>query len=235
MKTLIISILAVCASTILADDGFSFKTVDGTEYKSVTVTRVTPASIQITYADGVASIPIATLPADLQKRLNYDPERAAKFEKMQADLQQAQASAQASQAQAAALQQKIAQHNSIIANLKTVLEVESDQSSFVGKPVFFQGDLEISSYYNYGYEHAQDSHFAFDLTDSSGRTARLYMKKGPEADTVRSKLLRFGGSARALCMITIIEPRYEKDSGELLAELFTVQSPIDAPPPNPAK
>jgi hypothetical protein len=73
VKTL--AVLIVClASVALADD---IKTVDGKEYKDVTVKRVEPDGIVITHSVGVAKIPFTELPKDVQKRVGYD---AAKIE-----------------------------------------------------------------------------------------------------------------------------------------------------------
>ena len=50
-------------------------TTDGTVYKSAEVSSVDPDGITVTYSDGVAKIPFADLPADLQKQ--YTPPVAA--------------------------------------------------------------------------------------------------------------------------------------------------------------
>jgi hypothetical protein len=69
MKTLAVAILCL-ASIALADD---LKTINGTEYKHVTVNRVEPDGIVITHSAGVGKIPFTELPTDVQKRFGYDP------------------------------------------------------------------------------------------------------------------------------------------------------------------
>ncbi len=46
-------------------------------YYNVHIVKVTPVSVVITHRDGIGSIPLADLPADLQKKLGYSPARAA--------------------------------------------------------------------------------------------------------------------------------------------------------------
>ncbi len=46
-------------------------------YYNVRIVRVSPVSVVIAHRDGLGSVPLADLPADLQKKLGYDPARAA--------------------------------------------------------------------------------------------------------------------------------------------------------------
>lgn len=65
-----LAILAALSGSIaLADD---LKTIDGKEYKHVTVNRVEPDGIIITHRSGVAKIPFTELPEDVQERFGYD-------------------------------------------------------------------------------------------------------------------------------------------------------------------
>jgi len=52
---------------------------DGTIYKGATILQHDAATATILYDDGGAAVPIAKLPADIQKRLNYDPASAQKL------------------------------------------------------------------------------------------------------------------------------------------------------------
>jgi hypothetical protein len=51
---------------------------DGTVYKGATILHHDAATATILYNDGGAAVPIAKLPADIQKRLDYDPAAASK-------------------------------------------------------------------------------------------------------------------------------------------------------------
>jgi hypothetical protein len=70
-------ILIVCfASIALADD---FKTINGEEYKNVTISRVEPDGIVISLSGGIVKIPFIELSEELQRKYNYDPETAKQF------------------------------------------------------------------------------------------------------------------------------------------------------------
>jgi hypothetical protein len=60
-----------------ADDTNLTLTVDGITYSNVTFGTVTPASVKLRHSTGIASIPLEKLPADLQQRFGYDPQKAA--------------------------------------------------------------------------------------------------------------------------------------------------------------
>lgn len=199
---------------------FSFRTLDGTEYKGVTVTKVTPEVIQITHADGAATLPLRNLPQELQQKFGFDPARAAEFAKMQSQLKAAEQRARQLQATAALKRQ-------IASNLRTVLEVESDLPRFVGTTFYLSGSLALGSHYNFAYDDAQDTHFSFRFYDQSGSTAYLFMRKNKDGETVRTKLLDFGGSAQALCAVRI--ERHESRSGTLYGELLGVSAPLETP------
>jgi hypothetical protein len=61
------------ASLALADD---FKTINGKEYKNVTVSRVEADGIVLKSKSGISKVYFTELPKDVQTRFHYDPERA---------------------------------------------------------------------------------------------------------------------------------------------------------------
>ena len=65
---------ALFASIALADD---FKTIDGKEYKNVTVSRIEPDGILLRTKSGIAKVYFVELPKEVQERFHYDPEKAA--------------------------------------------------------------------------------------------------------------------------------------------------------------
>jgi hypothetical protein len=73
VKVLIFLILCF-ASVTLADD---FRTIDGKEYKNVTVRRVEPDGIVLITSAGISKVYFTELPKDVQERFHYDPEKAA--------------------------------------------------------------------------------------------------------------------------------------------------------------
>ena len=54
----------------------SLTTLDDRTYKSVTVTKVTASKINIIHESGATKILLSNLAEELQKKFNYDPERA---------------------------------------------------------------------------------------------------------------------------------------------------------------
>ena len=76
MKTVkTLTLLTICVTSIaLADD---FKTTNGKEYKSATVTRVEADGIVIKTKGGISKLYFTELPKDVQERFHYDPAQAA--------------------------------------------------------------------------------------------------------------------------------------------------------------
>ena len=73
MKALTFSILFF-AAVALADD---FKTIDGREYKNVTVSRVEPDGIVLKTKSGISKVYFIELPPDVQNRFQHDAANAA--------------------------------------------------------------------------------------------------------------------------------------------------------------
>jgi hypothetical protein len=68
-------ILIVCVAPIaLADD---FKTIDGKEYKNVTVSRVEPDGIVLVSKSGISKVYFVELPKEVQERFHYNPNAPA--------------------------------------------------------------------------------------------------------------------------------------------------------------
>ena len=67
-----------------ADETNLTLTVDGQTYSNVVFGTVSPSSVSIRHSDGIARIPLAKLPPDLQTKFGYDPENAANWQKYEA-------------------------------------------------------------------------------------------------------------------------------------------------------
>ena len=81
MNKIALAILAALSVSIaLADD---FKTIDGKEYKNVTVSRVEPDGIVLTSKSGISKVYFAELPKEVQKRFGYEPAALQKSEELQ--------------------------------------------------------------------------------------------------------------------------------------------------------
>src|SRR5437773_7628576 len=75
--TLFRSLFAVlCASIALADD---FKTIDGKEYKNVTVKRVEPDGLVLSSKSGISKVYFTELTTEVQEQFHYDPKAADEY------------------------------------------------------------------------------------------------------------------------------------------------------------
>ncbi len=90
--------LFASAISLCADD---ITTTDGKIYKGATIIKHDAATATILYADGGATVDIATLSPELQKKLDYDPAKATEL--------QEQIKTAALDAEAAKLKAKISQ------------------------------------------------------------------------------------------------------------------------------
>lgn len=96
-KTTIAILAALSVSLALADD---FKTINGKEYKNVTVSRVEPDGIIVKTKSGISKVYFSELPKEVQERFNYNPEKSAAYSAEQnAALQQARKQEEQGQAQ----------------------------------------------------------------------------------------------------------------------------------------
>ncbi len=87
MKSLsvVVTLIFTLASAGLGDD---FKTLDGKEYKNVTVSRAEPDGIVVTSDSGIIKLYFAELPQDVRAKFNYDPVKAREFAAADARQQQ---------------------------------------------------------------------------------------------------------------------------------------------------
>ncbi|HUJ09861.1 MAG TPA: hypothetical protein VL171_07525 [Verrucomicrobiae bacterium] len=70
----------VASAGVMSNTESNSITIDGTTYKDVRWGRLTPATVTIYHETGVATVPLADLPPDLQKQFGYDPQKAAAWQ-----------------------------------------------------------------------------------------------------------------------------------------------------------
>jgi hypothetical protein len=81
-----LAILAVLSvSLAVADD---FKTIDGKEYKDVTVSRVEPDGIVLRTKSGISKVYFVELPKEVQERFHYEPGKSVQSRAAEAAKQQ---------------------------------------------------------------------------------------------------------------------------------------------------
>jgi len=76
----------LAARGLLAED---FKTLDGKEYKNVTVSRAEPDGIVLITSSGISKVYFTELPKEVQERFHYDQAKAAAYSSQQAAAQEA--------------------------------------------------------------------------------------------------------------------------------------------------
>jgi hypothetical protein len=73
-NTIIAIIATLSASLAFAED---FKTINGKEYKNVTISRVEADGIVISTKGGISKVYFTELPKDVEERFHYNPAKAA--------------------------------------------------------------------------------------------------------------------------------------------------------------
>ena len=77
----VVAFLILCFAIVaLADD---FKTVQGKEYKNVTVSRVEPDGIVLKSKSGISRVYFVELPKEVQERFHYNPAIASAYSAQQ--------------------------------------------------------------------------------------------------------------------------------------------------------
>jgi hypothetical protein len=201
-------ILILCfASLALADD---FKTINGKEYKNVTVSRVEADGIVIKGKSGISKVYFVELPKEVQERFHYNPAQAADFTKAQqaAVAQQNAPPREKEQQQRAEAIKKTPE--AVKENVRSILEVESDQPSFLDQPVLLEGTIGLDNFYIYGYNRAQQTHYCFKIKDSSGR-CNAYMER-EKAANLRQQLISARKPVKGLFTVVLLSRRYKAGS-----------------------
>ena len=72
-----VSFTALACVRLSAED---FTTIEGKKYEGVTISRVEPDGLMIMTDSGIEKIAFGRLPADVQKRFGFDPNKAAQFQ-----------------------------------------------------------------------------------------------------------------------------------------------------------
>jgi transcriptional regulator with XRE-family HTH domain len=74
--TLLVLAGMLFAAISRADDPETLVAIKGKRFENAHVTEVTPATITIVHAAGIARVPLSELPADVQKKFGYDEAKA---------------------------------------------------------------------------------------------------------------------------------------------------------------
>jgi hypothetical protein len=126
-RVLAVWILSFAAAAFPED----FKTVNGKEYKDVTITRVEPDGIVVKTKSGITKVSFAELPKEVQERFHYDQQRASAYSVEQAAnyiaYQKQQEDAQREREEAAAKNNAILAQQEAAKNRTQALQARYDE------------------------------------------------------------------------------------------------------------
>jgi len=92
-------------------------------------------------------------------------------------------------------------------NVRTVQEVESDQPSFLDQPLLLEGTIRMDNFYSYGYDGAEQTHYCFQITDSTGTRCHAYMER-EKAGNLRQELVSAGSPLKGVFTVVLLSRRY---------------------------
>lgn len=201
----------------------SFNDKAGKTYSNVRIDQIEPDGITISVEGGRQKIQFTDLSNEIQAFLGYDAKISAEYivavQRREAERQRVEAAQLAENARREAL--RIEQERMIAAKaaaeekrmrevkkVRPIIEIESDLSGFVDKPVTVEGIVSIDSYYNYEYDQLRDSHYCFSVRDKNFDTAHVYaLKSSTIGVSLREELLRAGGELRGAITFVIVGSR----------------------------
>ena len=110
--------------------------------------------------------------------------------------------------------------------VKTLLDVATDPTRYTGSKIVIEGArLELTTYFNYGYENLRDDYVGFEIKDGTAR-GYVYASKGDQwVESLRQAALRNGGHVRGNFVIMISSERYSASAGDLMADLLDFSLP----------
>src|SRR5262249_38272435 len=95
-------------------------------------------------------------------------------------------------------------------NPRTILEVESDQPNFLDQPVLLEGTIKLDNFYSHGYNRAEQTHYCFRITDSTGRCYAY--TEHENAANLRQQLISAGRPVKGAFSVVLLSRRYNARS-----------------------
>jgi hypothetical protein len=113
-------------------------------------------------------------------------------------------------------------------NVSSILQVSSNPKNFLDVPLKLAARLEISSLYYAGYKNAQNTHYAFRISDETD-SVTVYMPRNDSSEGLRRQLLDAGPTASIKVSVNIMIKKERFDARDLSsgfnAELLSVAAP----------
>ena len=103
-------------------------------------------------------------------------------------------------------------------NVHTIREVETDQPSFLDQPFILKGKIDVSDYYNWGYQRAKGFTTPLRLLRSA-HPCNAYMERTKAAE-LRQQLLDAGRPLKGMFTVVLLSGRHHNSQVGLLLELL---------------
>jgi hypothetical protein len=84
MKLTVIFLLVGCQLATAQTNFFPFLRCKDRSYTNATISTITPATVNVSWDDGGVTVPIASLPDELQRRYHYNQQKAQRYLERQA-------------------------------------------------------------------------------------------------------------------------------------------------------
>jgi len=221
-------------------------TLDGKKFPHGKVARIEGNEAVIFYSSGISRVSVDQIPDDIRKSIGY-PTRAEIEKQKQFEQEQIAKGLVKREAEKVYTDKGYVRHPAewitkeenakrdkavadqmkdfLKSEVKSIREIESDQHTFLDKEVSLSGTMDLDNYYNWGYAKAQEKYYSFLIKDKTG-IAHVYMERHL-ASGYREQLVEAGRPLRGLFRIKITSERFNKNSGEIIAELTSVSPPVD--------
>jgi hypothetical protein len=157
---------------------------------------------------GVTKVYFSELPKEVQERFHYDSAQAAQFNAAQQETSTHQNAAIAQQQRQQEQQREQQRRAEAKRNVRTVQEVESDQPSFLDQRLLLEGTIEMDNFYSYGYDRAEQTHYCFQITNSTGTRCHAYMER-EKAGNLRQELISARSPLKGLFTVVLLSRRYD--------------------------
>ncbi len=204
---------ALSASIALADD---FKTINGKEYKNVTVSRVEADGIVLKGKSGITKLYFAELPKDIQQRFGHDPD------KIEAEKAAARAAEQKAKLEAAWKRQKTSDtpHALDATSSNAALEQGSSAAKWaysehqddMGRGTTKTAQVTSSNAVGFGFPYQGETHAVLILRDSPqyGRDVMLSVERGQFVSSYTKNFITVKFDDGELAKFAVSDPENSK-------------------------
>ena len=223
---LIVPILLCSTPLIGADISLPLEIQVGeTTYSEVRYYSHNPSKVKFHHSNGIAEINTKDMPDSVKAALQYSDDEANKWNQEQKEIGIRKAVATEQKKSNEEMARRANKANIIKDSLIALREIETDPISFLDKPVWIEGAIDVSNYYNWGFREAQEKFLSFRIR-SGDSICHVYADR-EFGGRVRSDILKAGGPLIGVFEIVIPGKTYAPESPNVLALLLGVVPPLE--------